>query len=164
MKYGYFINPSPTSLSDLVNDHNYMVIRDYILDSSTLKGSNVIAISDLAAGSVIIKIAIKVETPFKSNKTTNTIEVASDSGSILMDASWNDPAIASDYSSDCFYVVNGNNNEVLVNHTLSGITAGYAILHLEMYENISEYEPLQTQSGQDYNTADQKTVDVTVSE
>ncbi len=164
MKYGYFINPSPTSLSDLVNDHNYMVIRDYILDSSTLKGSNVIAISDLAAGSVITKIVIKIETPFKSSNTTNTIEIASDSGSILMDASWNDPAIASDYSSDCFYVVNGNNNEVLVNHTLSSITEGYAILHIEMYENTPEYETLQTQSGEDYNTADQKTVDVTVSE
>ena len=93
MKYGYFINPSPTSLSDLVNDHNYMVIRDYILDTSTLQGSNAISISDLTAGSVITKIAIKVETPFKSNNPVDTIEVVTDSNNILMDASWNDPAI-----------------------------------------------------------------------
>ena len=164
MKYGYFIKPSPTSLSGLVNDHNYMVIRDYILDTSTLQGSNAISINDLTAGSVITKIAIKVETPFKSNNPVDTIEVVTDSNNILMDASWNDPAIASNYSSDCFYVVNGNNNEVLVKHTLSGITEGYAILHIEMYENIPEYTELQTKSGQNYNTSDQKTVDVNVTD
>nr|DAJ90353.1 MAG TPA: hypothetical protein [Caudoviricetes sp.] len=164
MKYGVFINPSPKSLSDLINDNNYMSIREYILDVTSLKGNSAIAISDLNAGSSIVRVSLNVKTPFVSSNSVNTIEVISDSNNILMDASWNDPAIASIYSSDCRYTVNGNNNEILVKHTLSGITKGYAILRIELYENIPEYTELQTKSGQNYNTSDQKTVDVNVTD
>lgn len=161
LKYGIFTNPMPTSLSDLVNDKNYMAIREYILDSSSLSGTTQVAINDLLAGSTITKISLNIMTPFKSSNATDTIEVVSDSGIVLLDKSWNDPSIKSNYETDAFYVTSGNTNEIFVKHTLSGMTAGLAVLRVELYENITEYEALQTQSGEDYITTDNKTVEVT---
>ena len=42
------------------------------------------------------------------------------------------------------------------------MTAGLAILRIELYENINDYEPIATSDSKDYNTMDQKTVDVTI--
>ena len=84
MKYGAFINPSPKSLSDLINDNNYMSIREYILDADSLKGNSTIAISDLNAGSSIVRVSLNVKTPFVSPNSVNTIEVVSDTNQVLV--------------------------------------------------------------------------------
>ena len=162
MKYGAFINPSPKSLSDLINDNNYMSIREYILDATSLNGNSAIAISDLNAGSSIVRVSLNVKTPFVSPNSVNTIEVVSDTNQILLSSAANDPAIANNYITECSYITSGNDNEVLVKHNLSGMTAGLAILRIELYENINDYEPIATSDSKDYNTMDQKTVDATI--
>ena len=79
---------------------------------------------------------LKIITPFASNNASDTIEVATDSGEVLMDKSWNDPNLEGYYSTECLYEVNGNENEILIKHTLSAMTSGSAILRIEMYGNI----------------------------
>ena len=156
MKYGAFINPSPKSLSDLINDNNYMSIREYILDTDSLKGNSA------NAGSSIVRVSLNVKTPFVSPNSVNIIEVVSDTNQVLLSSAANDPAIANNYISECSYITSGNDNEVLVKHNLSGMTAGLAILRIELYENINDYEPIATSDSKDYNTMDQNTVDATI--
>ena len=160
-KYGFFVNPSPTSLSDLVNDNNYMVIREYTLDPATLKTGSAIAINDIKAGSTITKVSLNVKGAFKSSVSNPIISVVSDSGKILMNSDWNDPTIVNNYSTDCYYVTSGNTNELVVSHNITNPTSGLATLRIELYENLPEYTELQTQSGENYITTDSKTVEVT---
>ena len=110
MKYGAFINPSPKSLSDLINDNNYMSIREYILDATSLNGNSTIAISDLNAGSSIVRVSLNVKTPFISPNSVNTIEVVSDTNQILLSSAANDPAIANNYITECSYITSSNDS------------------------------------------------------
>lgn len=159
-KYGFFINPSPTSLSDLTNDNNYMAIREYILDSSVLANTTTVAINDISAGSTIVKVSLNVRLPFSNDAPTNTFEVTTDSGHILMNSNCNDPKIVNNYSTDTFYVMNGNINELVVHHNLANATSGLAILRIELYENLPDYEELRTSDNKIYMTKDQISVDV----
>ena len=160
MKYGIFVNPTPKSLSDLQNDNNYMAIKEYVLNRDVLSGSTAIAISDLKDGSTIVKVSLHVRTPFVSTNTSDTIEVSTDTGKVLLAQECNDPKRAGDYSSDCYYITNGNQNEILVHHTLSNMTAGIAILRINLYENIPEYEELTTADNTVYTTKDNVTTEV----
>lgn len=160
VRYGFFNAPAPTSLSDLVNDNNYMVIREYTLDPATLKGGNIIPINDIKADSTITKISLNVITPTKSSTTNPQISVITDSGMTLMDAEWNDPTIADNYSTDCYYLSSGNLNEIAVSHNISNPTAGDITLRIELYESIHSYEELLTSDSKVFNTADQKAVEV----
>ena len=84
MKYGIFVNPTPKSLSDLQNDNNYMAIKEYVLNSDALSGSTAIAISDLKAGSTIVKMSLHVRTPFVSTNISDTSEVRTDTDKVLL--------------------------------------------------------------------------------
>ena len=160
MKYGIFVNPTPKSLSDLQNDNNYMAIKEYVLNSDVLSGSTAIAINDLKAGSTIVKMSLHVRTPFVSTNISDTIEVSTDTDKVLLAQECNDPNRAGDYSSDCYYITSGNQNEILVHHTLSNMTAGVAILKIKIYENIPEYEELTTSDNTVYTTKDNVTTEV----
>ena len=148
MKYGIFVNPTPKSLSDLQNDNNYMAIKEYVLNSDALSGST------------IVKMSLHVRTPFVSTNISDTIEVSTDTDKVLLAQECNDPNRAGDYSSDCYYITSGNQNEILVHHTLSNMTAGVAILRIELYENIPEYEELTTSDNTVYTTKDNVTTEV----
>lgn len=157
---GSFINHNPTKLSDLQNDTKYIAIYDYILDASTVKGNSSISINNIIEGSIITNISLKVNIPFVSNNTKDTIEVITDSGEILMDKSWNDPNIQANYSVECSYTINGNQNEIIINHSLSEITKGSAILRIELYAINTEYEELLTVDNTVYTTIDSEPVEV----
>lgn len=160
VRYGFFNAPAPTSLSDLVNDNNYMVIREYTLDPATLKGSSIIPINDIKSDSTITKVSLNVTTPIKSSTANPQISVITDSGMTLMDAPWNDPTIADNYSTDCYYLSSGNLNEVVVSHNISNPTEGRITLRIELYESIHSYEELLTSDSKVFNTADKKSIEV----
>ena len=159
-KYGAFISPNPTKMSDLQNDNNYIIIREYELNSASLTGNSSIGIQNIDAGNVITNIGLKIITPFASNNASDTIEVATDSGEVLMDKSWNDPNLEGYYSAECLYEVNGNENEILIKHTLSAMTSGSAILRIEMYGNNAAYDELLTSDNTVYTTKDNQTTEV----
>lgn len=159
-KYGYFINPSPTSLSDLTNDNNYMVIREYVLDRASLVGADSIAISDINAGSTIVKTSLNVISPFIIPKGEPLIELVTDSGTQLMNKYCNDLSTPNNYSTDSYYITNGNTNEIILKHTLSNMSSGTAILRLELYENLPNYEELLTSDNKLYTTKDNSVVNV----
>ena len=119
--YGYFVNPVPSSLSDLQNDNNYLAIREYKLNKDTLSQGSSITIDDLKAGSTIVKIALKVDNIFTSKENNDAIEIVTDSGETLFSKSSNDMNVTGTYSSDCYYMTNGNENELSINHTLYSI-------------------------------------------
>ena len=123
MKNGLFINPIPNSLSDLQNDYNYLITKEYKLNESNLSKSSSIIIDDIKAGSTIVEISLKVNSAFTSNKNTaNTaIEIVTDSGKTLFSKNINDMNVTGNYMTDCYYVTNGNENELIVNHTLKSI-------------------------------------------
>ena len=79
-KYGAFISPNPTKMSDLQNDNNYIIIREYELNSASLTGNSSIGIQNIDAGNVITNIGLKIIIPFASNNASDTIEVTTDSG------------------------------------------------------------------------------------
>ena len=159
-KYGAFISPNPTKMSDLENDNNYIIIREYALDVASLAGTTSIKIDDIEAGNVITNIGLNVTTPFVSSNNDDTIEVITDSGTVLMNKAWNDPNVIGNYITDCAYEIVGNPDEIIVNHTLSDIIAGYAILHIEMYGNNTTYEELLTSDNTVYTTKDNVTTEV----
>lgn len=161
IRYGFFNTPAPTSLSDLINDNNYMVIREYTLDLATLKSSNIIPIEDIKADSTITKVSLNVTTPVVSSTSNPQISVITDSGMTLMSADWNDPTIANNYSTDCYYLSSGNLNEIVVSHNITNPTKGLITLRLELYESINSYEELLTSDSKAFNTADHKSVEVT---
>lgn len=161
IRYGFFNTPAPTSLSDLINDNNYMVIREYTLDLATLKSSNIIPIEDIKADSTITKVSLNVTTPVVSSTSNPQISVITDSGMTLMSADWNDPTIANNYSTDCYYLSSGNLNEIVVSHNITNPTKGSITLRLELYESINNYEELLTSDSKAFNTADHKSVEVT---
>ena len=99
-KYGAFISPNPTKMSDLENDNNYIIIREYILDAASLAGTTSIKIDDIEAGNVITNIGLNVTTPFVSSNNDDTIEVITDSGTVLMNKAWNDPNVIGNYTTD----------------------------------------------------------------
>lgn len=159
-KYGAFISPNPTKMSDLENDNNYIIIREYVLDAASLAGTTSIKIDDIEAGNVITNIGLNVTTPFVSSNNDDTIEVITDSGTVLMNKAWNDPNVIGNYTTDCVYEIDGNPDEIIINHTLSGMTAGYAILRIEMYGNNATYEELLTSDNTVYTTKDNVTTEV----
>lgn len=159
-KYGAFISPNPTKMSDLENDNNYIIIREYVLDAASLAGTTSIKIDDIEAGNVITNIGLNVTTPFVSSNNNDTIEVVTDSGIVLMDKTWNDPNAIGNYTTDCVYEIVGNPDEIIINHTLSGMTAGYAILRIEMYGNNATYEELLTSDNTVYTTKDNVATEV----
>ena len=159
-KYGAFISPNPTKMSDLENDNNYIIIREYVLDAASLVGTTSIKIDDIEAGNVITNIGLNVTTPFVSSNNNDTIEVTTDSGTVLMDKTWNDPNVIGNYTTDCADEIVGNPDEIIINHTLSGMTAGYAILRIEMYGNNATYEELLTSDNTVYTTKDNVTTEV----
>ena len=159
-KYGAFISPNPTKMSDLENDNNYIIIREYVLDAASLAGTTSIKIDDIEAGNVITNIGLNVTTPFVSSNNDDTIEVITDSGTVLMNKAWNDPNVIGNYITDCAYEIVGNPDEIIINHTLSGMTAGYAILRIEMYGNNATYEELLTSDNTVYTTKDNVTTEV----
>lgn len=161
IRYGFFNTPAPTSLSDLINDNNYMVIREYTLDLATLKSSNIIPIEDIKADSTITKVSLNVTTPVVSSTSNPQISVITDSGMTLMSADWNDPTIANNYSTDCYYLSSGNLNEIVVSHNITNPTKGLITLRLELYESINSYEELLTSDSKAFNTADHKSIEVT---
>ena len=120
-KYGYFVNPAPNALSDLQNDNNYLAIREYKLNKDTLSQGSTITIDDLKAGSTIVKISLKVDNVFTSEENNDAIEIVTDSGETLFSKSSNDMNVTGTYSSDCYYMTNGNENELSINHTLYSI-------------------------------------------
>ena len=120
-KYGYFVNPAPNALSDLQNDNNYLAIREYKLNKDTLSQGSTITIDDLKAGSTIVKIALKVDNAFTSEENNDAIEIVTDSGETLFSKNSNDMNVTGTYSSDCYYMTNGNENELSINHTLYSI-------------------------------------------
>ncbi len=123
--YGYFVNPVPSSLSDLQNDNNYLAIREYKLNKDTLSQGSTITIDDLKAGSTIVKIALKVDNAFTSKENNDAIEIVTDSGETLFSKTSNDMNVTGTYSSDCYYMTNGNENELSINHTLYSIPDKY---------------------------------------
>lgn len=160
-KYGNFFNPAPSSLSDLQNDNNFLAIKEFTLNSSTLKGNTSYAITGLTPGSIITKISLIVNTVFASSSSTKTIELKTDANQVLFSKDWNDPTIKAAYSTDCYYVYSGNTNEIVVNHNLNAMTAGSAVLRFELYEALPSYTTAATSDGATYMTADQTAVEVT---
>ena len=120
MKNGLFINPIPNSLSDLQNNYNYLITKEYKLNESNLSKSPSITIDDIKAGSTIVEISLKVNSVFTSNKNA-AIEIVTDSGETLFSKNINDMNVTGTYSSDCYYKTTGNENEININHTLYSI-------------------------------------------
>ena len=120
MKNGLFINPIPNSLSDLQNNYNYLITKEYKLNESNLSKSSSITIDDIKAGSTIVEISLKVNSAFTSNKNA-AIEIVTDSGETLFSKNINDMNVTGTYSSDCYYKTTGNENEININHTLYSI-------------------------------------------
>ena len=120
MKNGLFINPIPNSLSDLQNNYNYLITKEYKLNESNLSKSPSITIDDIKAGSTIVEISLKVNSAFTSNKNA-AIEIVTDSGETLFSKNINDMNVTGTYSSDCYYKTTGNENELSINHTLYSI-------------------------------------------
>ena len=120
MKNGLFINPIPNSLSDLQNNYNYLITKEYKLNESNLSKSPSITIDDIKAGSTIVEISLKVNSAFTSNKNA-AIEIVTDSGETLFSKNINDMNVTGTYSSDCYYKTTGNENEININHTLYSI-------------------------------------------
>ena len=120
MKNGLFINPIPNSLSDLQNNYNYLITKEYKLNESNLSKSPSITIDDIKAGSTIVEISLKVNSVFTSNKNA-AIEIVTDSGETLFSKNINDMNVTGTYRSDCYYKTNGNENEININHTLYSI-------------------------------------------
>ena len=116
-KYGGFINPNPTKMSDFQNDYNYMIIKEYKLNESNLSKSPSIIIDDIKAGSTITRISLKVNNIFTSKDDT-AIEIVTDSGETLFSKSCNNMNVTGTYISDCYYKTNGNENEISINHSL----------------------------------------------
>ena len=119
MKYGIFVNPTPKSLSDLQNDNNYMAIKEYPLTPEVLLKGHSFVINDLKAGSIIINISLEVKTPFITKMNNDAIEVVTDSNNVLFSKNINDLNVTGKYMTDCYYITNGNINEIIVNHTLN---------------------------------------------
>ena len=159
-KYGAFISPNPTKMSDLENDNNYIIIREYVLNADSLAGTTSIKIDDIEAGNVITNIGLNVTTPFVSSNNNDTIEVVTDSGIVLMDKTWNDPNAIGNYTIDCVYEIFCNLDEIIFIHTLSRMTAGYTILRIEMYGNNATYEELLTSDNSVYTTKDNVATEV----
>ena len=116
-KYGGFINPNPTKMSDFQNDYNYMIIKEYKLNESNLSKSPSITIDNIKAGSTITRISLKVNNIFTSKDDT-AIEIVTDSGETLFSKSCNNMNVTGTYISDCYYKTNGNENEISINHSL----------------------------------------------
>ena len=116
-KYGGFINPNPTKMSDFQNDYNYMIIKEYKLNENNLSKSPSITIDNIKAGSTITKISLKVNNIFTSKDDT-AIEIVTDSGETLFSKSCNNMNVTGTYISDCYYKTNGNENEISINHSL----------------------------------------------
>ena len=121
MKNGLFINPIPNSLSDLQNNYNYLITKEYKLNESNLSKSPSITIDDIKAGSTIVEISLKVNSAFVSEENDNAIEIVTDSGETLFSKNINDMNVTGTYSSDCYYKTTGNENEININHTLYSI-------------------------------------------
>lgn len=142
---GFFINPSPKSLSDLKNDGLYMSYREYDLSSLQNK-------LDLSSGSIITNISLEITSPYSDS----TFEITSDSGEVIFSKEINDPNITGTYSSNVFFEVN-NDSDLIVTHVNN--TTGSGILRIELYEVIKSYDFLQTSDGQNYYTADNQSID-----
>ena len=131
---GVLTLPNPTKTSDLVNDSNYLAIREYILNASVLSGGDTLIINDLPINAIITRVELMVTTAFATAQDQNNIDILGADSSVLMDADWNDPQTVGNYCTDCYYEITGN---VLVVHDMTSITAGRAILRLFVYDTTS---------------------------
>ena len=128
---GGLVLPSPTRTSDLINDSNYLSIREYSLSRSVLSGGTPVVIDDITIGTVITRVEIDVTTAFVSSATQNNISVEDESGEVLMDSDWNDPNTAGRYVCTCYHEVTGDLHIV---HDLAAASAGGATLRLYLYD------------------------------
>lgn len=132
--YGSLSLPTPTRTSHLTNDSKFLSVHDYALSSSNLSGDDSLEISDIANGSIITRVEVRVTTAFTTSPDEqHNIEVLDENDVVLMDNEWNDPNVVGNYSTDCYYVVSGS---LIVNHDLSGMTAGAAILRIYAYDAV----------------------------
>ena len=76
-KYGAFISPNPTKMSDLQNDNNYIIIREYELNSASLTGNSSIGIQNIDAGNVITNIGVIIFNPIFTTLSKKTFTVSS---------------------------------------------------------------------------------------
>ena len=134
-RLGSFVLPTPSKTSQLTNDAQFMSIHEYVLNASVLRGTTSLQISDISAGVIINRIELNVTTAFVSDVEQNNISVVGANSSVLMDATWNDPNTAGSYSTDCNYVVTST---ITVNHDLSNMTAGVAILRIYAHDVVNE--------------------------
>lgn len=152
---GSFSLPTAQRTSQLVNDTRFSSIREYVLDLNSLSGSNQVTISDLPPVSIIYRVDLIVLTPFSATTDEQyNIEISKSDDTILMDSSWNDPNTNGTYSTNCYSVIAQGSEGLIINHNLSTIVSGSAILRLYIYNNVAEYTRLLTNDNLYYRTED----------
>ena len=156
---GGFSLPTAQRTSQLINDTRFSSIREYVLNSSSLKGSSQIDISDIGVNSVIYRIDLIVLSAFSdSTGAQHSIRVYTDD-STLMAAECNDPNEVGTYATDCYATIKSNGS-IHISHTLSNMLTGSAILRFYIYNNIDEYARLLTSDMLYYHTIDRQGADV----
>ena len=160
---GNFSVPTPQRTSQLVNDTRFSSIQEYVLDSSSLSGSTRLDISDLMSGSVIYRIDLIVLNAFSDETgSQHDIEISCDNGGILMDRNWNDPNTYGSYTTSCYTTIRTPQDVVHVNHSLSNMLTGSAILRFYIYSNAETYNRMLTSDGLYYHTIDNEGINVTI--
>ena len=153
--------PTPQRTSQLINDTRFSSIREYVLNSSNLSGSNKLDIVDLIPGSVIYRIDLIILSAFSDTSgMQKSIEISCDNGGVLMDSEWNDPNMIGTYSTNCYTNIRTSNDVVHIMHNLDNIISGSAILRLYVYNNIDSYTRMLTSDGLYYHTVDTNGVNV----
>ena len=159
---GSFSLPTPQRTSQLINDTRFSSIREYVLNTSVLSGSTQLDISDILPGSVIYRIDLIVLSAFSdAGGSQHNIEISCDNGGVLMNAEWNDPNTIGTYSTNCYTTIRTSEDLMHINHTLSDMISGSAIVRFYMYSNIDTYTKLLTSDGLYYHTSDEVGVNVT---
>lgn len=161
--YGNLMLPTAQRTSQLVNDTRFSSIREYVLNTESMKDTETLEISDLALDSVIYRIDLIVFNPFTIlDGTIPNIEVVDENDTILLDKDWNEPSISDTYSSNCYSTINSLNTKLKINHNLGSSFNGDAILRLYLYNNIGEYVHLLTSDNLYYKTMDNIGIDVLI--
>jgi len=159
--FGSFNLPTPQRTSQLVNDTRFSSIREYVLNVEVLKDTSTLEINDLPANSVIYRIDLIVNAPMTSlDGIQHNLSVSDTNGNVLFKNEWNDPNVIGTYTSNCYGILDAGSIKIKVNHDMTNLTSGSAILRFHVYTNIDEYMHLLTIDSLYYHTMDRVGINV----
>lgn len=152
--------------SQLENDSRFSSVYEYILDNTTLNGTVTLNISGIPVNTVIIGVELYVVSPVvKTSTDESSMSISaqnngSESTTVLMGDTWNDPSSAGIYSTDCYFLIKSAVDTIYVTHNLSTCTSGTIVLRLVTYRSPYTYEGYKTFNGMEYSTVDGQSIDV----